>query len=564
MAITLQQRKRRLAATSAAGLGLIGLILVLVNLLGNYGFLRCDLTQTRAYSLSKASQRLVRDLKDPVIVKAYFTPDLPSPYNAFERYVRDMLAEYRAASHGQLRYEFVMATPSADFERKAAEAGMMPIQFEEVGSDQLQIRRGYMGLTLFHRDRSETLPIVKDVQQLEYDLTSRIAKMAVRQKKVIAVTSGHGELAFVGRQSKLGADLPDLYEFKETPLPLASTASINADALLIVGPKQRLDDRSLWSIDQAIMRGIPTAFLVDIKNLMVNQFFATSQETGLEELLKHYGVRLGDRLVYDAQCETIGVTQNMAGFAFTTSLRYPYIPTVTRFEPDHSLVRGLDSVGLPFVTTVEAASPQPSPVGRGRGEAAGEAVHFTPILSTSNKSWLAPDQRYMSVAPTSIPSPKPDEPHGPYSVGALLEGTLTSYYSATGPWRTRQSLSGGQGANLPVTGQSLIGTSPKTQIFVLGTARLLDPGLPQFPGEEALFSNVLAYLSKDETLIGIRSKGEILRPLKPVSTAVKEFVKYGTVLGVAMLPVALGLWRWRRREQWRRAIAMAFAPRGTA
>src|SRR5207249_2344619 len=122
--------------------------------------------------------------------------------------------------------------------------------------------------------------------------------------------------------------------------------------------------------------------------------------------------------------------------------------------------------------------------------------------------------------PNDIPRHTPDEPHGPYSVGGVLEGSFTSYF---------------QGRPVPVPGQALVGVSPKTQLFVLGTARLLDPGLPPFPGDDALTSNVLAYLSKDETLLGIRSKGEIIRPLKPVSNSVREVVKYGVVLGAALL-----------------------------
>ena len=345
--------------TSAAGLGIIAMILLLVNTLGNWAFLRLDLTQHHAYSLSSSSRKLVRELSDPVIVKAYFSPDLPPPYNAYERYVRDLLTEYHSASHGKVRFEFTLPTPAEDFERKAGEAGLLPIQFEQMGSDQYQVRRGYMGLVLFHRDKSETLPIIKDVQQLEYDITSRIAKMALRTRKTIALTSGHGELRWQTGQSKLAGDMSELYELRDTPLPLATTAPLTVDAMMVVGPKQKLDDKSLWTIDQAIMHGTPVAFLVDAKNLLVKQFYITSQDSGLAELLQHYGIQLGNRLVYDAQSETIGITQNMSGFSFTSSIRYPYIPMIDRIVTTHPITRGLDSVSLPFVTTVEAVQGMP-------------------------------------------------------------------------------------------------------------------------------------------------------------------------------------------------------------
>jgi len=331
----------------------------------------------------------------------------------------------------------------------------------------------------------------------------------------------------------LDSDLAELYELKDVPLPGAATTQVQADALLIVGPKQKWDDKSLWAVDQMIMRGVPAAFLIDIKNLMIGRFYVAPQEAGLNDLLAHYGAQVGDRLVYDAQCETIGLTQNMSGFAFTTSMRYPYIPQIDRIMNTHPIGRGLDAVGLPFTTTIDPVQGVPP------------GVHFTPLLYTSPKSWLAKAQPYASVAPNDIPRPTPNDPHGPYSVGGVLDGSFTSYF---------------QGKPVPVPGQTLIASSPKTQLFVLGTSRILDPGLPPFPGGDALISNALAYLSKDEILLGIRSKGEIIRPLKPVSTSVQEIVKYGTVLVAALLPIALGLWRWRIRERWRTSIAATFAP----
>jgi gliding-associated putative ABC transporter substrate-binding component GldG len=537
MAITIQERRKQFALTSAAGLAMAALMAVLVNLLGNWVFLRLDLTGNRAYSLSPSSRKLVRDLSDPVIVRAYFTPDLPAPYNAYERYVRDLLAEYRAASHGKVRFEFALPNPPADFEKKASEARLLPLQFEEMGSDQLQIRRGYMGLVLFHRDKSETLPVVKDVQQLEYDITSRIAKMAVRNKKTIALASGHREISWETGRTKLAQDVADLYDLKPVPLPPGTTTPLEADALLVAGPQQKMDDKSFWVIDQAIMHGIPTAFLVDIKDLRVDQFMVTPNDSGLGGLLQHYGIALGNRLVYDAQCETIGLTQNLGGFAFNTSMRYPYIPLIDRIVTIHPIARGLDTVALPFTTTVEAVQPLPA------------GVHFTSLFFTSPKSWLAPDRPYASVSPTAIPMPGRDDPHGPYSVGGVLEGMFTSYF---------------EGKPIPLAGQTLVGTSPKTQIFVLGTARVLDPTLPQFPGTDGLVSNVLAYLSKDEVLLGVRSKGDIIRPLNPSSGPVREIVKYGTVFGVTVLPVVLGLWCWRRRQIWRQIITATYAPKPAA
>lgn len=530
---TLAQRRKQGILTGAAGLVMIGILLILVNTLANWLYARFDMTQSRAYSLSAPSKRLVRGLDDLVVVKAYFSPDLPAPFNTYERYARDILTEYRAASHGKLRFDFVPTEPAKDFEQKAMEARLAPLQFEQTGSDQFQIRRGFMGLVLSYGDHTEVVPVIKDIQGLEFEITSRIARMAAKTRKVIAVTSGHGETDLLGGDSKAGKELSQLYDLRPTPLAAGTTAPLQADAILVVGPKQKFDDKSLWAIDQAIMHGTPAAFLLDEKNLLVNQFVIMPVNTGLKDLLKAYGAQLGDQLVYDAQCQTIGITQNIAGLSFTTPVQYPFIPILTHLAKDHPLLQGIDSITVPFPVRVDPVI------------ISGAQAHFTPLLSSSEKSWLAPAKAY-SVAPNNIPPPS--DPHGPFSIGGVLEGTFTSYF---------------QGKPSPVPGQPFVATSPKNQIFILGSSHILDSALPEFPGESALVGNLLAYITHDDTLLGIRAKGQILRPLRPLSASTRKVFKVIATLVPVVLSVVLGLFRWRKRQDWRSIITAGFAPSAT-
>jgi len=247
MALTLQERRKTMVLTSAAGLGMMALAVLLVNVLGNWAFFRLDLTERQAYSLSGSSKKLVRELSDPVIVKAYFTAESSRPYNAYERYVRDLLVEYRSASRGKVKFEFALQSPPQEFEKKASEAGLLPIQFEQMGADQLQIRRGYMGLVLFHRDKSETLAIVKDVQQLEYDITSRIAKMAQRTKKVLRLPPAMARRTGKPVNPSSRSIWRSFTNSKTCRFPGPRRRKSKPTPLLIVGSKQKWDDKSLWA-----------------------------------------------------------------------------------------------------------------------------------------------------------------------------------------------------------------------------------------------------------------------------------------------------------------------------
>src|SRR5437763_12803577 len=94
-------KRSRAATESLAFMGAVGVCLVLLNVLGIYFFGRVDVTGDSLFSLSKGSKDVVAKLDDTLEITAYFTKDLPPPFNATERYVRDILDEYQAASHGK-------------------------------------------------------------------------------------------------------------------------------------------------------------------------------------------------------------------------------------------------------------------------------------------------------------------------------------------------------------------------------------------------------------------------------------------------------------------------------
>jgi ABC-type uncharacterized transport system involved in gliding motility auxiliary subunit len=94
--------------SSAVFVLLILAILLVINLISVYLFTRLDLTEGKVFSLSKTSKDIARNLDDKVIVKMYFSEDLPPPYNTNARYLKDKLEEYRAYSKGNLKLELIV------------------------------------------------------------------------------------------------------------------------------------------------------------------------------------------------------------------------------------------------------------------------------------------------------------------------------------------------------------------------------------------------------------------------------------------------------------------------
>ena len=70
-------------------------IIILVNiLLNNFNF-SIDFTKDRLYSLNKASKSLVQKLEEPITIKLIATPNLPPPFSIYQKYIKDIILQYK-------------------------------------------------------------------------------------------------------------------------------------------------------------------------------------------------------------------------------------------------------------------------------------------------------------------------------------------------------------------------------------------------------------------------------------------------------------------------------------
>ena len=157
-------------------------------------FGRIDCTRNGLFTLSDASKQLMQSLDDKVTVKAYFTEDLPAPYNNNRRVLLDQLNEYRAYARGNLQFEFI--DPSGEkAEQEAQQQGIAPVQVQVVKEDKFEVKRAYMGMVFLYEDRKEVLPVIQNTGNLEYEISrNRQATHHTHQKKIGFLT-GHGEPA---------------------------------------------------------------------------------------------------------------------------------------------------------------------------------------------------------------------------------------------------------------------------------------------------------------------------------------------------------------------------------
>jgi ABC-type uncharacterized transport system involved in gliding motility auxiliary subunit len=493
---------------------LLAVALIFANLLGQRFFLRIDGTADGRYRLSAASRNLVRTLPDPLTIRFFLTAGLPQPYESQGRYVRDLLQEYRTASRGRVRVEIVHPERDPAKKNDAGRVGIAPARFTEVASDQFQVREGYLGLSLSYQDKSENIPFIRDVNSLEYDLSSRIRKMTSTGRKTILLVQGHNEVSpDVLKQNPVMARLFE--DFQVEPVRLSTESYVKPDAVLVVGPQAAIPPAEIALLDGYLADGVPMAVFMNRRVVYTNNLRSMAQTTGLEPWLEHYGVMMDRDFVMDFACQRISMQTGAGNFLVS----YPPYPMASRFSKDHVLTKTLDVLGFPFVHPVTAVP--------------GSALQVTPLAWSSEKSWQSPG--LYNLDPPSLKMPTDADPKGPFPLMAEVRGATTTFSSPSRPVKD-------------------------LRLIVAGTGFLVDPRMPSPEGNGLFLINLAQWMTQDGELLAIPPKGSPFRPLRPLGTPARIAVKWGGQFGLPLLVFAAAILHWRRRRRQREIVRAEFRP----
>lgn len=517
-----------LLATTAA-------ILVLLNLLGARWFARLDLTADKVYTPSESTRTLLKSLDDNLLIRAYFTRELPPPLNRTKQVLRDLLDEYRTLSGGKVRYTFSdPAEKGPGTEQEMAMMGIPMVQVTDVSSDKLEVKNGFMGVAVLFEDQREVIPVIQDTQGLEYMLTSRIRKVTGKGRGKVGVVQGFGAPGLYREMGQMAQVIGEQYELTPVDLEQGEALPSGLDALLVVGPKAPLSDWALSRLDTFLAGGGGLGVLTAGADGDLQAQSARDLPDPFGGLLGDYGVTIGNDLVGDPNNIRITVSQRRGMFTLQNMVDYPYIPLVPDLSAESPVVKDLESVFLPFVSTV-------------RADDAPEGVAYTVLARTSPESWR-------SRAPYDVRALIPagerrltEGPGGPYPVAVAGEGTFPSRYA--GATVTRPTDDGEPETVTVPAPQAAPG-----RLLVVGSGDLMRDAF-LMNGEDVPFvMNGIDWLARDEALIALRSRGVTDRPLAPVSDAVREAVKAVNLTGGALLLVLVGLVRWRLRRGRRRRL----------
>ncbi len=289
---------------SVVGVVALLIILVALNVLGNFIKLRWDLTENHSYTLSQGSQRIVQKLDTPVEIRFYYSKDnasTPVYLRTYAQEVEDLLAEFQQTSHGKIKIVKLDPKPDSDAEDSARLDG---VEGQTVNlSDKV-----YLGLAVSCLDAKTAIPFLSPGREslLEYDVSRAISSVANPKKAVIGVMSA---LPVLGRNSPMmmmqrqqgsapwvfAQELKENYTVREVPLT-ADKIDDDISVLLLCYPKG-ITDSAQYAIDQFLLRDGKMVALLDPFSFVDFQMSGQAGMMGgegfsasLDKLLKAWGI----------------------------------------------------------------------------------------------------------------------------------------------------------------------------------------------------------------------------------------------------------------------------------
>ena len=338
-------------------------ILVAVNVLGNFLKFRGDLTENKIYTLSPGTKKILDKLDTPVEIRFYYSKDnssMPVPLRTYAQEIEDLLSEYQQAGHGKIQVVKLDPKPDSDAEDSARLDG---VQGQTTAAN-LTGDRIYLGLAVSCLDAKTAISFLSPDREtlLEYDISRAISSVVNPKKVVVGVMSalpvlGRAATPMMMMQQQRGSDpwffvqeLKQNYTVREVPLT-AEKIDDDISVLLVAFPKG-ISESAQFAIDQFMLRGGKMVALLDpfsfVDAQMSGQQGMMRGETysaSLDKLLKTWGLEFTvNKVVADPNLATRIQRQNSSAESDMTVLTISS-DTINKSDP---LGASTNDLLLPF------------------------------------------------------------------------------------------------------------------------------------------------------------------------------------------------------------------------
>ncbi|MFB0911335.1 MAG: gliding motility-associated ABC transporter substrate-binding protein GldG [Flavobacterium sp.] len=529
-------------------------ILLIINTIGHQFFYRFDLTKDHRYTLSSTSLDIVKQVKEPLYIKIYLQGDLPAEFIRLQRETQQLLEEFQAYNQN-IVFEFINPLENEDTSmdniKELYRKGLTPVNITVDDKGKQSQAMVFPWAIAVYQNKEVNIPLLKNrmgatttemvigsVQHLEYSISDALNKVTTVKQKTVAVIKGNGELQDV-LMAKFLLQIRESYHIGPFTLDSVAkdpTGSLNAlakyDLAIIAKPTEMFSDAEKQVLDQFIINGGKTLWLVEQVNVEMDSLynasgstFAFPRDLNLNDMFFKYGFRINSDIVKDEQGSPIKLATGEQGSATQyQEFNWKFAPLVYP-ESSHPIVKNLGGIKFDFANSIDTLK---------------NGIKKTILLKSSlySKKIGAPVEINLDIVAEET-SPNHYMKTGNIPLALLLEGSFHSMF---------------ENRVLPFNQATFESAGKKNKMIVISDGDLIknqldknfqpvELGYDQRSGNlydnKDFMLNCVNYLLDDTGLINIRSKDLDLALLDKE----KVFANYGKTqvitIGLPLLILAL-------------------------
>lgn len=493
--------------------------MIIINFISNNFYHRFDLTEDGRYTLSKPAIDILENIDTPIIIKVYLEGDFPSEFKRLQDETKQLLEELRAVN-SKIRFRFI--DPLNDNPEALIALGLQPSQLSIQQNGKTSEIVIFPWAIVQNGKRIEKVSLLKDtnaqtqgeqlqnaIQNLEYAFSDAIHKITSTKEKKIAIIKGNGELDDLYIADFL-RKLGEYYHL--APFTLDSVQSnpqktlnqlIEFDLAIIAKPTEWFTDEEKYTLDQYIVNGGKTLWLIDNVHAELDSLMDTGEalvfarDLNLTDLLFSYGVRINANLIQDLYSAKIPLaTGNIGNQTQYNQFLWNFYP-ITQSNNNHVINKNLEPVNFKFANSIDILK---------------NDIKKTVLLQSSPLSKTIGTPTIINLKSIGQ-QPNPENfKNGNQPMAVLLEGNFKSAYAnRIQPFSTplKKEISTTNKMIVIADGDLIVNQITRGKPEPLG----FDKFTGQHFGNKEFLLNCINYLIDDSGLIQIRSKTVNLKML---------------------------------------------------
>ncbi len=544
---------------------IIYLLLALFLFLGAFGIFskRFDLTQEKRYTLSSATEKVLKSVDQPLTIDVYLEGDFPASFRQLQNETRFLLEEFRKINP-KIDFNFIDPIKTKMSKDSLSAMGIEASILPDMKDGKISEIVVFPYATLKYKYRNITLPLIitqsgidgdqqlnKSIENLEYNFVSNIKRITEIQKKNIGILINQDELGPTQFQGFMEMALENYNAFPVIPADQKELSSADIptlkkmDALVIAKPRKPFTEQEKVILDQYIMNDGKTLWMIDAVNAEMDTLYQSKKimafpmETNLNDFFFNYGLRINPGLVKDMKKSALLriVSGEVAGNPQYSSFHWPYFPLGIAEDPN-PITKNINPVKFEFPTSIDT-------LGR-------KNIKTKILFESSNETMVKQVPNFVSLSEiVRADSLSEMEKLSPQKIFAVsLEGKFTSVYATRSERNSYPNFKTTSPENkMIVIADGDIG---RNQIFK-GKALPLGEDLltKQSYGNEQFLRNALDFLLDDANLMDLRNRNIEARLLDKtrIDEEKQNWQYLNLLLPLGIIAILGGLFYWLRKRK---------------